>query len=172
MPEIVIFVGLPGVGKTTIRKKMLDMMSPEQRRQTFVLSPDDMIEKQAQECEATYQEIFSEKFGTYQKFALAGFAKAVSMGQNIICDQINGRLNHRAILLQETLHSKWEYRPIACHFMIPVTCTFADFQLRLSQSGKEIPQEVWQQMRRKFHPPYRAEGFDEIQRYSVDPRKD
>jgi predicted kinase len=147
-PEIIVMIGLPGVGKSTVIKR-------DYPNHTIV-SSDDIIEKYAAEEGKTYDQVFQKYIGQASGEMKSVFRRAVQNNENIVWDQTNlSKKKRRGILSQVPRH----YRKVAVVFDVSDKVRYERMAQR---EGKSIPAHVIQSMEKAYQAPTKDEGFDEI----------
>jgi predicted kinase len=145
-----VMVGLPGVGKSTYRKKNI---TPEVR----VLSTDDIIESMCAERGITYDQGFREFIEPATKLFNQQLGEALKNGEDVMVDRTNLSRKSRARLLSLVPKS---YRKYAYYFPTPAG---EEWRRRLdNRVGKHIPQAVLDDMSLSFVMPTIEEGFDAV----------
>lgn len=147
-PSIVIMIGLPGVGKSTLIAKRFPNYT--------VISSDNFIEQFAEREGKTYDQVFQKYVGRATGMMKDQFDRAVENNENIVWDQTNlTKKKRRGILQKVPKH----YKKVAVVFNIPDEVRYARMNQR---QGKSIPTHVIQNMERSYQAPTKDEGFDEI----------
>ena len=107
-PEILVLIGLPGVGKSTFINKNYN--------NHVIISSDNIIEKYAKEEGKTYSDVFHNYIGRATSEMKEDFQRAIENNENIIWDQTNlTKKKRRGILNQIPSH----YKKIAVVFDVP-----------------------------------------------------
>lgn len=147
-PELVVMVGLPGSGKSTVIRQRYP--------NHVVVSSDDIIEKLADADGKTYDEVFKQYIGRASGEMKSTFKNAVKNDENIVWDQTNlSKKKRRGILQQIPDH----YRVVAVVFNIPDKVRAERAGQR---TGKTIPDHIMKSMERSYNPVTKDEGFDNI----------
>lgn len=147
-PELVIMVGLPGSGKSTIIN--------QRYANHTVVSSDDIIEKAAAEQGLTYDEAFKDNIGRATMGMKIAFKDAVEKNEDIVWDQTNlSKKKRRGILQQIPKH----YRTVAVVFILPEKVRA---ERAAGRTGKSIPDHVMKSMTKNYNPVTKDEGFDKI----------
>lgn len=147
-PELVIMVGLPGSGKSTlIRQKYPNHV---------VVSSDDIIEKLGKDEGKTYDEVFQKYIGRATGEMKSIFRQAIKDNRDIVWDQTNLSKKKRRGILQQVPDN---YRVIAVVFNIPDRVRAERIAGR---AGKSIPDHVMKNMEKSYDPVTKDEGFDKI----------
>lgn len=148
MPNIVMMVGLPGSGKSTIAR----IHYPNH----VVISTDSIVETYAKENETTYSAVFDTYIKTATKKMHEQLEWAIDSNLDIVWDQTNLTRRVRASKL----------RLIPEHYdrhAVVVSTSPGELVRRLSErekyEGKYIPPHVMRQMVETFQPVDSDEGF-------------
>ena len=152
MPKAYILVGVPGAGKSTWISK-----APVDWSNTVIASTDNYVEQEAKRQGKTYTEVFKDVMPTAVNHMAQTVIDAVSNNQNIIWDQTSTTAHTRAKKLRMLPDN---YETIAVVFPIPDQ---KELTRRLAnRPGKTIPDEIINDMIRKWEEPSETEGFDKI----------
>lgn len=147
-PILVVMVGLPGSGKSTIIQRQFAGYT--------IVSSDDIIQAKADEEGKTYSEVFSKYVGMASGQMKQNFRDAVKNNENIVWDQTNlTKKKRRGILNQIPNH----YYTVAVVVDPPDNVRYSRMAGR---EGKEIPEEVIRNMEKSYQAPSKEEGFDKI----------
>jgi predicted kinase len=145
-----MLVGVPGSGKSTWTKQ-------HQSSNTLVASSDDYIEKQAQQLNTTYSDVFDKFIKAANTHVIETARKAFSNNMDLIWDQTNLTRNGRKQKLKMVPKT---YRKVAVFFTTPHEDVL---KKRLaSRPGKNIPDYVMTSMLKTMEKPTIEEGFDEV----------
>lgn len=151
--EIIFLVGLQASGKSTYTKKL---------KGYEIVSNDIQVDEYAKKKGITYTEAWHEL--DYDKEVKAKsikqFHKAVNDGKNIIIDNTNMTKKSRQYYLDNVPKN---YKKIAILFSIPEKELKKRLDKRGKETGKVIPWEAIENMKKKYDPPTKGE-FDEIKR--------
>lgn len=154
-PEIIVLIGPPASGKSTLRDNMLRKSDVDY----IVLSSDDEIEAMAKADGTTYSDGFKTYIGKSTAIIKQKFRDAVNNNESIIWDQTNlTPKKRRGILNQVPDH----YTKIAVAFEVTQEELERRLKTRERETGKYIPPEVVKDMASKYVPPTEQEGFDEV----------
>lgn len=152
MPTAYILVGVPGSGKTTWCEQQ------EWTKDCAYISTDSYVEAHAKSLGKTYSEVFKDYMPTAVDLMAADVVQARQAGRDIIWDQTSTSIASRA----RKFRMLPDYKMVAVIFNTPAP---AELRVRLnSRSGKQIPDEVINDMIAKWEEPTEQEGFDEIWR--------
>ena len=148
-PVFIMFMGLPGAGKSTLRKEMPPSF--------LQLSTDDIIENVAKWQGRTYSEAFSDEIGPASETVNLAFAQAMKDGTSVIWDQTNLTAKKRKKVLA---HVPKGY----CKILIEVVCDEDTRRARVKarEPEKTIPTHIDLSMLRSREEPSYDEGWDEI----------
>lgn len=134
MPELIIFVGIPGSGKSTYYRQHLAA--------THVHVSKDLMPN-ARDRETRQRALIE---------------KALSEGKSVVIDNTSPTAALRAPLIE--IGRRYGARVIACYFDVPVRTAIAR---NASREGKaRVPNVAIFTTLKKLAPPTMAEGFDEI----------
>jgi len=156
MPTLFVMVGMPGVGKSTYIRRLVEGFD------AFVYSTDDYIEMKAAEACKTYTAFWSsEAVDEAVKWMDAEFVRAFKEGRNIIWDQTNLSPKKRRGILSRIPKG---YEKVCVVFLPPETeAERAEHKRRLdSRDGKFIPASVLESMAKSYVKPTLEEGFDRV----------
>lgn len=150
----IMLIGLPGVGKSHVRSKVLKEM--EWNNNVIIISSDDYIEEEARIQGKTYNDIFVDVVKTAESVTRSRASLAFKARRDVIWDQTNLSVKSRAAKLAMVPEG---YKKIAYVILPP---SEEEHQRRLdSRKGKLIPPGVIEHMKSQYEPPTTAEGFDE-----------
>ena len=154
--KIIVLVGLPGSGKSTLRDRLVD----EHVGDDFVIiSSDEEIENLCADEGITYTEGFDKFIGKATHIMKQKFREAVNNGNNIIWDQTNLTPKKRRGILKQVPDDYFKEA-------ISVEVTSIQLRERLDrrerETGKHIPPHVVENMAKSYLPPTKAEGFDNV----------
>jgi len=150
-PVCAMYVGLPGVGKSTFRE---GIMADEGM---VILSTDDWIETAAAQEGTTYDAIWQRDIKKAEGAMRADFAHAIDVGADIIIDRTNlSAKKRRSIIAQLPAN----YYNMVFVFQTPPEGVW--MQRLQARSGKLIPPLVLDSMQDNFVIPTLEEGWDMI----------
>ncbi len=153
-PELIMLVGLPGVGKSTwIKYHHLNYFD------YTVISMDNIIEELGKPDGLTYSEAFDAYSGVAARKMKEQLREAIKNKENIIWDQTNLTVKSRTKKLKAVTD---DYTKTAVIFEIPAPELERRRALRESECGKIVPPFVLQRMHVSYARPTKSEGFDVI----------
>lgn len=149
-PTVVVMVGVPASGKSTMAAEMLD------NDELVYISTDQYVEDRAKEMGTTYDAIWENTIKEATAVMNDRFRQAIKAGKSILWDQTNlGAKKRRSILSQVPKG----YIKLAMFFPV----TREDQEARLAQrQGKSIPANVIASMWDTMTVPCVSEGFDMV----------
>jgi predicted kinase len=151
MSTLYVLVGVPGSGKTTwIGKQMFDWTN------TVIVSTDNHVEQYAKSVGKTYSEVFKDYMPIAVDLMTKTAVDAFKNNKVVIWDQTSTTAKTRAKKLRMTPK---HYTKVAVVFKTPAPEQHAKM---LDRPGKNIPDEIVQDMITRFEYPTEAEGFDRI----------
>lgn len=158
LKEIIFLVGLPGSGKSTFVKKL---QNKNLNQDYVIVSFDSTMEKIGAEKGLNYNDSYEQLdfntviFPSYLK----KLEKSLKKGKNIIVDNTNIKKSDRKSILKIVPN---DYEKIAIVFNIPSEELKKRLNKRAEKTGKYIPDEVIEKMKKAYTPPSKSEGFDKI----------
>lgn len=154
-PKIYVLVGLPGSGKSTWINSFLKTTNDDY----VIISSDNIIEKYASSEGKTYSEVYNKyiKLATTE-MNMAALA-AIKEGKNIIWDQTNITSNKRKGILSRLPKN---YEKIAVVFEVSDDVLYKSLEARFKETGKNIPRQVIEEMKKNYVRPTMDEGFNSI----------
>ena len=155
MPELVMLCGIPTSGKSTYVEKLKKMKYWEN---AVVLSTDDYIEKQAQRCGLTYNQIFDDVIKDATRELELEFNMAKDKGKDIIWDQTNLSVKSRR---KKLLKLPSFYRRSVVYFEVSLE---EALKRNKTREGKFIPESILKRMWHQFEIPTRNEDFDYVEK--------
>ena len=161
MPTCYVLVGLPGVGKSTMRDRFV---GPN----IHVFSTDDFMDMKAKEENTTYDEAYNKYLWTAEKECKKEIPDAFGRGDDIVWDQTNMSSGKRVKIIAWMKSHK--YRVECLCILNPETeAEIGEWNRRLdSRPGKNISQEVIDSMLEKYELPTMEEGFDQIRFFDMN----
>jgi predicted kinase len=155
MPECVFLCGIPCSGKSTFVNKLKKIPFWEN---AVVLSTDAYIEKQAQRCGLTYNQIFDDVIDNATRELELEFIMAKDMGKNLIWDQTN--------LSRKTRKKKLSKLPsLYARGVIYFDVTLEEALRRNeNREGKYIPKSVLKRLYHQLEVPTLEEGWDYVEK--------
>lgn len=138
-----MFIGIPGCGKSTHARKMMEKDS------SIVIVSSDAIRKElygSEEDQSHNQEVFNEVFKRTRA--------ALANGLHVIVDATNLFRKRRIAFLKQ--FNNCEKRATVFAIPFEVCCE------RNNSRERTVPQYAIDRMYRSFEPPHWAEGFDKI----------
>lgn len=152
-PKMYMLCGVPGSGKSTFVKSVL-----ENNKNVHIASTDNLIEMAALVVRKSYNEVFQDTIKDATKTMYRLISLAIAEDQDIIWDQTN--LDHKS-RMKKLIMIPDHYEKIAVYFPVPDDLHERLIQRELS-GGKSIPDVVLQNMIKSFEVPGEFEGFDRI----------
>jgi predicted kinase len=149
MTKLYVLVGVPGSGKSTWIKNQPWALG------LTVVSTDAFVEDYARSQGKTYTEVFKDYMPTAIDLMTQQVVRARELGHTIIWDQTSTTVATRA----RKIRMLPNYYKIAVVFETPSAELHAKM---LARPGKEIPNEIVQDMIDKFEMPTTSEGFDQV----------
>lgn len=151
MSTLYVLVGVPGSGKSTwIGHQVFDW------DKTVIVSTDNYVERYARSVGKTYNEVFKDYMPTAVDLMAESARQAFADGKDVIWDQTSTSVKTRARKLRM---APKHYTKIAVVFKTPAPDQHAKM---LDRPGKNIPDEILQDMINRFEYPTVEEGFDRI----------
>lgn len=128
--HIVVLVGLPGSGKSTLRKAKFT------EDDYVVVSTDDTITEIAEHRGETYNDCFKPYIGIAEFVAREQFGRAIRQGRSIVWDQTNLTVKKRSRILSQVPNS---YLKVGVYVEVSEERRQARI---LDRPGKNIPEHV------------------------------
>jgi predicted kinase len=151
MNKFYVLVGVPGSGKSTwVNSQAFDPAT------TVYVSTDYFVDQYAASVGKTYSEVFKEYMPTAIEEMMQQVQYAVGNQLDVVWDQTSTSAKTRRRKLK---YAPAGYEKIAVVFETPDPVTHAQW---LDRPGKNIPDEVVQDMINRFEMPTLAEGFDKV----------
>ena len=163
-PICTVMVGLPGLGKSTVVRKMTKS-DPD----VFVYSTDDLIEEWAADDGKTYDEVFEDCIKDATKEMDYLLTCAIRDGEDIIWDQTNTGMKKRKKIIDKMKQAGYN---VECVCICPPEKTHIDdlkswvWRLK-TRPGKTIPDHVMKSMADNYVEPNTSEGFRKITFYDM-----
>lgn len=164
MPNLIVMVGLPGSGKSTLVNKLL-IAYPD----AFVYSTDQYIEDHATSLGKTYNDVFDNTIKMATSHMNNELAKSIG-NRDIIWDQTNMSDKKRKQIISKFGNNYVK----TCIAIEPPKNENEEniLKTRLSQRfGKIIPEHVIDIMKNQYVEPSRSEGFDKVMIVSMSDSK-
>lgn len=159
MSKMIVMVGLPGSGKSSIVKKLIT-------KDTFVYSTDDYIEEASAVEGKTYAEGFADHIKNATKIMNEHLSVALDAGVTVIWDQTNLSKKKRAKIIAR---ANQNFYKSYCKY---IHVSESDAQIitrRLNnRPGKIISGHVYGVMKSSFQYPTIAEGFADVEIYDIN----
>ena len=161
-PICTVMVGLPGLGKSTLIKKMY-------KSDTWIYSTDMYIDAVAEDNGITYSEAFESNIKAATEFNEQKLKTMADLRKDIIWDQTNLGVGKRRKIINRMKQAGYQVR---CECILPPEAGWIDDQKtwanRLkNRPGKTIPNHVLSNMIESFTVPSVDEGFDMITFYNM-----
>lgn len=164
MPKLVMFVGVPGSGKSFAARKMMHndvaaaFRSGSDRPSQTYLSTDQFIEEIARDYDLEYGDIFKDLMPVAVKVMERNLELAIQSDEDIYWDQTNTtRKGREKKLRQVPAH----YEKVCV--VIPTPDNVRErLDRREQEDGKHIPEHVLESMLARWEEPSLAEGWDRI----------
>lgn len=165
-PIAIVMVGIPGCGKSTITKQLIQgIKKTDGAHSVFVYSLDSIIEPIANEMSMTYSDAFDEYVESAKKMCDLGLERSIEAGNPIVIDLTNVTKQHR---------KEWIERLSPTHRVSAVQLVFVPalhseaWTKRLdNRENKFIPHSVMSRMLSQFEPVDDSEGFYEVLRVNT-----
>ena len=161
-PICTVMVGLPGLGKSTLIKKMY-------KPDTWIYSTDMYIDAVAEDNGITYSEAFESNIKAATEFNEQKLKTMMDLRKDIIWDQTNLGVGKRRKIINCMRQAGYQVR---CECILPPESDYngdkEDWVERLAnRPGKTIPQHVLSNMIESFVVPTAEEGFHMIRFYNM-----
>lgn len=173
-PIAIIMCGVPAAGKTTVRAKLIKLLSSFEFE---VVAPDDLIDLVADASGTTYKDIYVNPDSRQVCYDAAWYRldRAIREQRNVIIDRTHLAPTHREKALRGGQHFSGgstksqlplpallpTYRCVAVAIDLPGAVS--DWVSRLDgRPGKTIPPQTLFSMVRAFIPPTVEEGFEAV----------
>ena len=147
---VYILIGIPGAGKSTWIKNQT------WAKDCDVVSTDNLVEQEAVRQGLTYNQVFKDYMPTAVRLMEEQVTQAREAGRDIIWDQTSTTVKSR----ERKFRMLRDYKKVAVIFPTPDPEELA--RRLASHPGKNIPEQVVEQMISQFEMPTLEEGFDEI----------
>jgi predicted kinase len=165
MTKAIVYVGLPGTGKSTVAANQISTS-----KNWHVYSTDAIIEEIGNKQGKTYNEVFKDAISDAQKQANELLANALATDKNIVWDQTNMSAKKRKSIVNRLAG---RVTTIECNVMMPPTTPedIAEWETRLAnRPGKAIPESIVKSMQGSYECPSLDEGFSVINFYNIHGR--
>ena len=126
-----------------------------------VLSTDDYIEKQAQRCGLTYNQIFDDVIDDATRELELELSMAKDKGKNIIWDQTNLSVKTRKKKLSKL--PSFYHRGVVCFEILLEEA----LERNKHREGKFIPESILKRMWHQFEIPTLEEDFDYVEKVKI-----
>ena len=167
-PIATIYVGLPGLGKSTLVKfhcKIYDNIDMS----VFIYSTDNYIEKNSKMRGLTYNDVFEETIKEATQMCNEGLTLAIKNKHDIVFDQTNLGVKKRKKIINRMKQAGYQVRCVCIVPPEPARMSDQkDWKFRLeNRPGKNIPNHVLANMIESYVVPTIEEGFDMISFYNM-----
>lgn len=154
-PTCYMLIGVPGSGKSTYAKQIVQEM-PE----VVILSSDEYIEKYAKEQGKTYNEVYREAGDKAQAWLNTSIRQLVNQKKSFIWDQTNVFASARSKKIRALKQNK--YQVVAISLELSVQELQKRIQSRTEAGGKRISSKIIQEMIENYSRPSHEEGFEDV----------
>lgn len=161
MTHLIVMVGLPGSGKSTLRNNWL-ASNPDM----LIASTDDIIQEYADAEGLTYNHVWADNIKQATKVYNAEIQEAIKVRRPVLVDRTNLTIGSRHKLLNAF---PTEYAITIINVLPPETPEeIGEWLRRLdSREGKNIPMSILSNMLFTYEPPVYAEHVDDIIDYDM-----
>ena len=158
-PTVYMMVGLPGSGKSTAVKEVLEKYNGLGEEYT-IYSTDAFIESEAEKWGKTYNEVFDEYIKPAKIYANGVLEYAFDVGRDIVWDQTNVSVKARAKKIRRIRNAKIDYDIVAVYVNTPVdVCKLRNNR---RDAGRRISGWIIDRMATDLEKPTTNEDFDYI----------
>ena len=155
-PLMIMMVGLPGSGKTTVADELHRLMVAAGCECT-ILSSDSHIERVAVELGRSYQDVFQEHISEATKLMWRDAERAKRRQVSVIWDRANHQRRARAQVL-EFFPNPYPYKRVAA--VMPARESEAVLRNEKRSAGRAVPFDQMRRMICQYVGPQPNEGFD------------
>lgn len=156
LPLFIMMVGVPGSGKSTDVAFIKEHVLPD----AVVASSDAIIEREAAKLGVNYTEAFNAvNQDSVQKEFWNDIQEALDGNKSLIVDRTNLSEQSRKRFMNMVPDY---YMRLAFVYRVDDTELKNRLQARESATGKHIPDNVMENMKKTFKEPTKSEGFDVI----------
>lgn len=157
--QIIMMVGLPGTGKSTIVANIREYYK-FLTDDYVVLSTDDEIEKMAKELGKTYSESFNDLIKIATKTMNQKKQIALTSGVDVVWDQTNLTSKSRCSKIKDFLDKGYSVH--ACLVTCDISEILSRLRYRAVETGKVITEDLVERMINTYEEPFKGEGFQTI----------
>jgi predicted kinase len=155
MPKCYMMIGIPGSGKSTYIKNVLQSQS-----NLISISTDEYIEKIAKEQNGTYSSVYDSAINDANNWFNSELYKIMNSSSDFIWDQTNINIKSRKFKIKQLAKHNYEIHGIA--FEVEKEVILDRLNKRALETGKFIPESIINSMIKSYQKPTLEEGFHNI----------
>jgi predicted kinase len=152
MCRAIMLVGLPCSGKSTWRNSSFPGWK--------IISSDDIIDDLCNRDAITYSEGFQKYIKQAEEVMWARFDNAIARKKDIIIDRTNMTMKSRKNFLDRLKSASYKVDCVV--FMVDDDVLQERLENRANMTGKRIPSEIIDSMKKYWQEPMESEGFNLI----------